>query len=423
MTYYAVETNRFLEPKTLLTLEDNSNAIISQGERLTLRSLGQSRKPKAYLLPVPPQGAPEGRKFTLLSNQKLDSPGENGKLEVLFCSVFPLQVGQSATLFSMNMDLSGDSTGSTRLACKNAASDVITLPESTRESTYPFNTKEPFSYLQYDLEELTEHQFVAVVDKAAEHSSAWVVAEFSAGSESVVRANLGLRRLLATGLYLKLPARRPMVVDIKIPALHSSLLAYKLKIGKRSCDDKELFAPLLRQYITEVYESKFFVNVKEANINLHGVSPYMPPSFMAKTSSNGLSLQMWSDPTCDSAMEISLKVDLIGSMGKLWMRYRTVFAAFPLLVVALVLRKQFKVYDETGKPLFKCGFIVFTNVNSHFHEFLRELESVFAFFAPGFLHCAHFPRHVASKGKSRTSETTRALAPWKLEWQRYRYCY
>ena len=30
------------------------------------------------------------------------------------------------------------------------------------------------------------------------------------------------------------------------------------------------------------------------------------------------------------------------------MRYRTVFAAFPLLVVALVLRKQFRVYDETG---------------------------------------------------------------------------
>lgn len=410
MTYCTEETNRFLEPKTLLTLEDNSNAIISQGERLTLRSLGQSRKPKAYLLPVPPQGAPEGRKFTLLSDQKLDSPGENGKLEVLFCSVFPLQVGQSATLFSMNMDLSGDSTGSTRLACKNAASDVITLPESTRESTYPFNTKEPFSYLQYDLEELAEHQFVAVVDKAAEYSSSWVVAEFSAGSESIVRANLGLRRLLATGLYLKLPARRPMVVDIKIPALHSSLLAYKLKIGKQSCDDKELFTPLLRQYITEVYESKFFVNVKEANINLHGVAPYMPPSFMAKTSSNGLSLQMWSDPTCGSAMEISLKVDLIGSMGKLWMRYRTVFAAFPLLVVALVLRKQFKVYDETGKSLFRCGFIVFTNVNSHFHEFFRELESVFAFLAPGFLHCAHFPRHVAGKGKSRTSKTTGALA-------------
>jgi glycosylphosphatidylinositol deacylase len=43
-----------------------------------------------------------------------------------------------------------------------------------------------------------------------------------------------------------------------------------------------------------------------------------------------------------------LKVDIPGSLGKLYMRYRTVFAAFPLLVVALVLRKQFRVYDETG---------------------------------------------------------------------------
>jgi hypothetical protein len=41
-------------------------------------------------------------------------------------------------------------------------------------------------------------------------------------------------------------------------------------------------------------------------------------------------------------------VDIISSLGELVMRYRTVFAAFPLLVVALVLRKQFQVYDETG---------------------------------------------------------------------------
>ncbi|KAF2802940.1 GPI inositol-deacylase [Mytilinidion resinicola] len=336
------------EPKTLLTLEDNSNAISSQGERLVLRNLGQAKKPKAHLLPIPPQGAPEGRKFTLLTNQQLDAPGENGKLEVLFCSVFPLQAGQSATLFSMNMDLSGDSTGSTRLACKNAASDAIMLPESTRKSTQPFKSVHPFSYLQYDLEDLAEHQFVAVVDKVGEQIPGWVFAEFSASSESVIKENTGLQRLLATGLDLKFPAQRPMVMDIKIPALRSSLLAYTLKIGKQSCDSIELFTPLLRQYISEVYESKFFVNVKEVNINLHGVAPYMPPPFLAKHSSNGLGLQIWSDPTCDSAMTVSLKIDVIGSMGKLWMRYRIVFAAFPLLVVALVLRKQFKVYDETA---------------------------------------------------------------------------
>ena len=37
------------EPTTLLTLEDNSNSILAQGERLTLRKFGQSRKPRAHL--------------------------------------------------------------------------------------------------------------------------------------------------------------------------------------------------------------------------------------------------------------------------------------------------------------------------------------------------------------------------------------
>jgi pimeloyl-ACP methyl ester carboxylesterase len=346
----AEKTLPHTEPRTLLTLEDNSNAIIAGGERLVLRSLGRTKqKPKPYLLPVPPQGAGKKR-FTLLTNERLDSTGEHGKLEVLFCSIFPLQAGQSAALFSMNMDLSGDSSGSTRLACKNAAADVITLPSSTRESTFPFKTQGvvPFSYLQYELEDLAEHQFVAVVDKSGEHSTGWVVAEFSASSESTYPVNMGLRRLLTTGMNMRLPAGRPLMTDVKIPALHSSLLAYKLHIGKQACDMGELFAPLLRQYITDVHESKFFVNVKDANINLHGVAPYMPPPFLAKQPSNGLSLQLWSDPTCDSSVEITLRVDILGSMGKLWMRYRIVFAAFPLLVVALVLRQQFRVYDETA---------------------------------------------------------------------------
>ncbi|KAF2122278.1 GPI inositol-deacylase-like protein [Lophiotrema nucula] len=338
------------EPRTLLTLEDNSNAIMSQGESLVLRSLGRApEKPKPYLLPVPPQSPGEGKKFTLLTNEKLDSIGQAGKLEVLFCSVYPLQAGQSAALFSMNMDLSGDSTGSTRLACKNAASDVIVLPASTRQSTHPFKMEEqPFSYLQYDLEDLAEHQFVAVVDKAGEHSTGWVIAEFAATSDSIHRSDMSLEHLLTTGYSTRLPARRPVVSNVKIPALHSSLLAYRLHFGRRSCDMGELFAPLVRQYITDVYESKFFVNVKDVNINLHGVAPYLPPASMARSKEHGLSLQIWSDPTCDSTVEVSLKVDILGSMGKLWMRYRLVFAAFPLLVVALVLRQQFRVYDDTG---------------------------------------------------------------------------
>lgn len=364
----------------MLTLDDNSNAIISPGERLVLRSLGRSRKLKAFLLPVPPQGVPPtDRKFTLLTDQRLDAEGENGKLEVLFCSVYPLQAGQAATIFSMNMDLTGDNSGSTRLACKNAAADVISLPSSYRGSKYPFETKQPFSYLQYDLEELAEHQFVAIIDKSTELSAGWVVAEFSASSESSVQSNISLQHLIMSGLKVKLPTHRPMVMDVKIPALQSSLLSYKLHLRPSSCNHlSELFAPLIRQYISDVFESKFFVDVKNADINLHGVAPYLPPASLDRGGSEGLSLQIWTDPTCEDATELTLEVDIIGSLGKLWMRYRLVFAAFPIIVVALVLRKQFKNYDDYGKATLYC-FLSYSDEKPcrHLHELLGKLEPVF----------------------------------------------
>ena len=349
MEEVAEKTLPHQEPTTLLTLEDNSNSIIQEGTRFTLRSFGQAGKPKAYLLPAPPRGTAEGSKFTLLSNEKLDPPGHGGNLEVLFCSVFPLQAGQSATLFSMNMDLSGNSSGSTRLACKNAAEDVISLPASTRTSKYPFEEGSAFSYLQYDLEDISDHQFVAIIDKATNFTSGWVIAEFNDHGASVIEPSVGLGRLLTSGLRLRLPANRPMVTEIKIPAIHSSLLAYNLVIGNQACgEDSELFSPLLRQYLSDPYESKYFVNVKQAGINLHGVAPFMPPPLKAKSALDGVSLQLWSDSNCNTSMDVSLRIDVAGSMGKLVMRYMTVFAAFPLLVVALVLRKQFKVYDEQG---------------------------------------------------------------------------
>ena len=337
------------EASTLLTLEDESNAVMAAGQRLVIREFGQLKAPKAHILPITPQSNPDSKRFTLLSDQRLDESGAGGNLEVLFCSLYPLQPGQSSALFSMNMDLSGGASGSTRLACKNVAADVIHLPASTRQSVHPFDKVPPFSYLQYQLDDLVDHQYVAVVDKATEPTQGWAIAEFSDKNDYVIGIDVGIRGLLTFGLDVKLPAERPMSTELQIPALHSSLLAFQLSLGKQACgDDAELFTPLLRQYITEPHESKFFVNVKAANISLHGIAPFMPPPLRAQTATNGLSLQFWSDPTCNSSIDVSLKIDLLGSLGKLVMRYRLVFAAFPLLVVALVLRKQFKIYDESG---------------------------------------------------------------------------
>ena len=353
MEAIAEKTVPLREPSTLLTLTDNSDDIIAQGKRLVLRKLGASGTTRAHLLPVPPPGSPDVKRFTLLTDQKLDNIGENGKLEVLFCSILPLQAGQAGAGFASHMDLSVETAGSTRLACKNAAADVVVLPASTQSTRNPFFTDQegeitPFSYLQYEVDDISDHQFVAVVEKATSSSSGFVVAEFSDHSQSHRTRHISLRRLLAFGLKLRLPSARPMVCEIKIPSLQSSLLAYNLQVENK-CDSKtELFAPLVRQYLTEPYESKYFVNAKDVTVSLHGVAPYVPPPLRRRSAEDGLSFQFWTDPTCDANVQVKLSIDLMGSLGKLYMRYRTVFAAFPLLVVALVLRKQFRIYDTTG---------------------------------------------------------------------------
>ncbi|EME47675.1 hypothetical protein DOTSEDRAFT_69584 [Dothistroma septosporum NZE10] len=337
------------EPNFFLTLEHSSTAIMSHGQRLVLRSLGDTGATKAHVMPVPAQPFVEGSKFTLLTDQTLDAGEEEGTLSVLLCSVFPPPSGFSVLSYAINLDSTGGSAGSTRLACKNAASDVSLLPASTNTSVDAFDDAKPFSYLQYDLHTIADYQFVAVLEKAKERQPGWVIAEFTEAAASSIKVNKGHHQILMGGLKVRLPKSRPMMTEIKIPEVHSTLFAYSLQVEQKECAKyASSFAPLMRQYIAEPYESKYFVNTKGGNINVHGLSPYMPPPLLGGGATEGLSLQLWTDPTCNSTVEVSLKVDKLGSAGKLVMRYRTVFAAFPLLVVALVLRKQFKVYDTTG---------------------------------------------------------------------------
>lgn len=339
------------EASTLLTLDDDSHDVMAEGQRLVIKGFGQDKPAKARIMPIP-RDKSESQRFTLLSDQLLEDLNSPAQLEVLACTEYPLQPGQSSTLFAMNMDLSENASGSSRLACRSTAPDVIKLPASTRTSLHPFDQVRPFSYLQYSLTDLADHKYIAVVDKSVEPVPGWVIAEFSYDDASIIETKVGLQRLLALGLDVRLPADRPLVVDVKVPALCSSLFAFVLTLGSQACgEEAELFTPLLRQHLPEPHESKFFVNVKAANISLHGIAPFMPPPLRAQSTSTGASFQLWSDPTCNSSIDIHLKIDVLGSLGKLVMRYRVVFAAFPLLVVALVLRKQFKIYDDSGEFL------------------------------------------------------------------------
>ncbi|KAM0325550.1 hypothetical protein ACHAQA_007537 [Verticillium albo-atrum] len=343
------------EPTTLLTLEDGARASMARGERLVLRELGVKPDPQAYLLHIPTDNLSTGMRFTLLTDNPLDSPSEHGTLEVLLCSVAGPQSLHIPDLVHIKLERSGDHVDAAKLLCKNAAADATLLPASTESALHPFSLKNepasrPFSFLQYDLEDIAEHEFIVVMDKAVKPTKSFILAEFSTETQAKRTQNIGLGRLTAFGLTMTLPGDRPMTTEIRFPNLRSSLLAYNLEISSPTCGDKSrLFSPLIRQHLAQPHESRFYVNARRASLSIHGVAPFMPPPLTSRSADEqGLSLQFWTDPICDSSMEIRITVDTLGSLGKLVIRYRTVFAAFPLLVVSLVLRKQFRIYDSTG---------------------------------------------------------------------------
>ncbi|PNS21035.1 GPI inositol-deacylase [Sphaceloma murrayae] len=334
------------ESRLLLTLEDETTSLSMHKEKILLKAMGQLGKAEAHVLPMPLHEAAQDKRFTVLTDQPLDG---SSPLEVYFCGVLPHQHGQSASLFAMNMDLANGKAGSNRLACKSAAADVSVLPGSWPDSQYAFDVSPHLYYLEYELSDILEYNFIAIIDRSTETKPGFLLAEFASSADSTSVVQKSFPSLLSSGVQQTLPASRPMVHTIHIPVIHSALLAYRLSLHQTCETQDQLFRPLLRQYILKPYETKFFPNPSEhININLHGVSPYITPPLSSSHAEDGLSLQIWSDPSCNGTMSIDLRVDFYGSAGKLYMRYRTVFAAFPLLVVALVLRKQFKIYNASG---------------------------------------------------------------------------
>ncbi|KXJ92301.1 PGAP1-like protein-domain-containing protein [Microdochium bolleyi] len=341
---------------TLLTLNEDFSSSIVQGERVVLRNLGTAPagSSRLHLLSVPPNSPPSRSRFTFLADSQLARPGPGGGLEVLLCSLLPNAPPASDGSFSTSVDLSDKGKGLSSFACQNVAADVVPLPASTRLVHNPFSRDgeplyAPLSYLEYTLDELTDHSFIAIFDKNESPAAGWALAEFSNTSQSHSINDVTIRQLVTAGLTVQLAPDRPMVTELRIPSIQSSLLAYNLELEREPCSPhEELFAPLLRHYMTRPYESKYFVNVGRVEVSLHGISPFVPPPSDDKAPNDGLSFQLWADPTCQSRATIRLSVDPMASLGKLYMRYRTVFAAFPVLVVAMVLRKQFLVYSSTG---------------------------------------------------------------------------
>ena len=204
-------------PVTILAVGDASHRNLRLGERLRIPQLGAGvgSKPRIHLISVPPEKSrPWLSSFSLLTDQNLIQ-SNRPSLQVLFCTVLPLEGKQNAAWQFQephpppvtNAVTMSDVDGSqvkidttTRLACKDASTDVILLPASTSQLSYPFSG-DTFSYLQYDLSSVGEHQFVAVVEHPKSEPSGFVVAEFYHTDAAKLQSNISISGLTLLTLH------------------------------------------------------------------------------------------------------------------------------------------------------------------------------------------------------------------------------
>ncbi|CAJ0638264.1 1155_t:CDS:10 [Entrophospora sp. SA101] len=299
----------------ILDLGKGSYQFLDMGQRLVLNNT--SSKSQIYLMPIPPS-APHStlNTFTFLTDQSLS---KYSGIKLLLCDVMPTEVPERVTdtdFYSNDLLL----PIAPKLSCFYISSDdIVLLPESTFESKNTFSDK-TFNFVKLKVKELGDYQYIVVMfDELNLMNKGFFIGEF----------------------YDE----------------NSSLLTYKISIQRSGCDGQQHFAPFLRQSISSMYESKFFVNVNNIELNIHGRSPFGAGFNNNNNGSNsnnsfimnqkGLELQFWIDPTCPSPLSIDIEFDFYGSLGKIVMRFQTVLAAFPFIIVIITFYHQLKEYNHS----------------------------------------------------------------------------
>ena len=171
-----------------------------------------------------------------------------------------------------------------------------------------------------------------------------------------------------------LAPRRGKVASGTFSSIHfgqvtNSLFAYRLNVGAFVADAAELtatvrlFSPALREdkYLTAslvaASTAAFATNETPLRVSFHG---FNCPQGAGKNSllrprgrDDGLRLQVWLDPASFksnvTAIEVSLQVDIVGTLGQIFRRYALAASAvLPFTLLVLTLAKQQYVYDTTG---------------------------------------------------------------------------
>lgn len=344
-----------------------------------------SRSETLFLLPVS-----EKSTVLILTDKLLDpnlSPNMPGYLGVFLC-----RKGQQGP---MTVDFTTRKTKEfMELTCMDVSRDLRHIPRSTPDVNSAADSsfggdKAPFKALQYRDKDMSQFESILIIDKrrslepgvemkylsfqkqeAAKRSSSsgFMIIQTSNSHTANTRMPGDMFSLIRNGAELSILACRPLALNINIPGAWSSILAYKVRIKQKS---GALFAPFIRQWSEDPYETKWMVNIQENTdllISMHGIAPYTP--FVHGKLAHGLNLEIWSDPEASldandvAAIEVTLSIDWYNSLKLLVLRYRIAIVSFCFAVSVASFLCQIINYHKTGRFLgFVYGLSCITETN------------------------------------------------------------
>lgn len=323
-------------------------------------------------------------KFSLLSSlpivnwQTYQEESENISPSILLCSNLNRNIIEKQELEGNIYDFTTQATSEyVALRCIDIKDEANIVPRSSKSSKSLSESSiggehEPFNAIQLNLTVLKDYDVIIVAEsttKSDSNTDQFVVAELSELPSTEYDLGKDMLTLMRRGADLSLPSKRPLSTNINIPGAWSSLLAYKIKLvysntGKADTDKtkkkklqdgsnapKGAFAPFIRQWTSEPYETKWHINVEEHNsilLSMHGIAPFTP--FRIKPDANyGVNIEIWSDSTRDeSTLDIILSIDYINSLRLLILRYRLALVCYCVLIVLLAFLFQFNYFIHSN---------------------------------------------------------------------------
>ncbi|ORZ15194.1 PGAP1-like protein-domain-containing protein [Absidia repens] len=261
------------------------------------------------------------------------------------------------------------------VGCRSVhAAVAVPVPASNENNIYAFSGNE-FVFASLTSKETTGYDYVGVVDHHHQAGQGFFLVDAFSEEKNVQVINTSMLGIAWNGIQATVPSSLFSVLHI--PSIENPMLAYHLKITGPTCPSSNL-SPFLRQSITTMYESKFYVHLAAGkatdhyyqqvgdmttHLSVHGRTAFSSMNINSQSNSDddrGLIMQFWMDPQCHQPLVFDLSIDWYVTLGRIGFRNGMVLLTFSFLVVMLVFVGQLKCYNQSGVfPSFSEGLAYF----------------------------------------------------------------